>query len=392
MTFLHDYRLLDLAWFGPGPFCARVLGDLGLDVIKVTEVDGARRGAPMLFHEPATRTTDVSYRHANARSIQVNLKSDEGQEVFRRLLRTADALQEGFRPGVAERLGIGYAAAREARPDIVYASLSGYGQTGPYRDRAGHDLNYLSVAGIIEMNGRAGAPPAIPAAVLGDYAAGGMSAAVHILAALLRRERTGEGAYCDVSMTDAAFALNALVVDEYLATGLEPRRGETLTSGLWPWYAVYETSDGRYVSVAAIEPQFYRALCAVLGRDDLADAQWSIDQRETMREAFAAAFRSKTREEWVASFGGIDACFAPVNDTAEAASDPQLRSRGMVAKVDHPEHGDVRAVGSMLHFDGESPPVRNWITAPGQHTHEIVASLGYSAREIASLRAAGAIN
>lgn len=392
MAFLSGLRLIDMAWFGPGPFCARILGDLGFDVIKVTAVGEDARRAPMLFHEEPQRRADAGYRYANARSMQVNLKSDAGRDVFARLLATADAMQEGFRPGAAERLGVGYDRARELKSDIVYASLSGYGQTGPYRDRAGHDLNYLAVAGIIDMNGRAGGSPSIPAAVLGDYAAGGMSAAVHILGALLRRAQTGAGAYCDVSMTDAAFALNGLVVDEHLATGIEPRRGETLTSGFWPWYDVYETSDGRWISVAAIEPQFYRALCTALGRDDLHDSQWDAAARERTRADFAAAFRARTRDEWVAAFAGVDACFAPVNSTSDAVDDPQLRARGMITEVQHLAHGAVRALGSMLRFDGASPAPDRWISTPGEHTEEVLRELRYSPQEIDDLRAAGVIN
>lgn len=393
MTFLAGYRLLDLALFGPGPFCARILGDLGFDVIKITEVDGGRaRPVPALFHESSAKRMDVSYRQANARSMELNLKTDAGQEIFARLAQTADVMQEGFRPGVADRLGIGYERVREIRPDIVYASLSGYGQTGPYRDRPGHDLNYLSVAGIVGMNGRAGGPPAIPAAVLGDYAAGGMSAAVHILAALLRRAQAGAGAYCDVSMTDAAFALNALAVDEFLASGVEPRRGETLTSGLWPWYDVYETADRRYVSVATIEPQFYRALCTVLGRDDLSEAQWDTNARERTRSEFAAIFRSRTLDEWVAAFDGVDTCFAPVHTTEGAVDDPQLCARGMITEVEHPRYGNVRALGSMLRFDGAPPSPRNWITQPGEHTHAILLELGYDEADITRLHDAGGVN
>lgn len=392
MPFLSGLRLIDMAWFGPGPFCARILGDLGFDVIKVTAVGEPPRRAAMLFHDDAPPHPAASFREANARSMQLDLKSAAGLDVFARLLATADAMQEGFRPGAADRLGIGYNRAREIKPDIVYASLSGYGQTGPYRDRAGHDLNYLAVAGIIGMNGRAGGPPAIPAAVLGDYAAGGMSAAIHILGALLRRQQTGAGAHCDVSMTDAAFALNALVVDEHLATGIEPRRGETLTSGFWPWYDVYETADGAWVSVAAIEPQFYRALCTALGRDDLHGSQWSREGRERTRAEFAAIFRSRTRDEWVAAFAGVDACFAPVNSTADAVADAQIRDRGMIAETAHPGRGTVRAIGSMLRFDGASPAPARWISAPGEHTAEVLRELGYNSAEIDGLRAAGAIN
>lgn len=396
MTFLQGYRLLDLAWFGPGPFCARLLGDMGFDVIKIVEVSQAagRRGGkglsvPQIFHEA---TPDARFRGIrNARSIALDLKSAGGQSVFKRLASNADALQEGFRPGVADRLGIGYEAVRSIKPDIVYASATGYGQTGPYRDHAGHDVNYLAVAGFIGMNGRAGGSPAIPGTVVADYAAGGMSLAVHILASLLRRERTGQGAYCDVSMTDAAFEINHILVDTYLATGLDPRRGETLTSGFWPWYDVYETKDGEYISLGSVEPWLYEALCKAIGREDLLDQQWSLERREQTRREFQDLFRSKDRDHWVKLFADVDTCFAPVNSIAEATADPQILARRMIIEVDHPVFGRVQAPGSLLKLDGTQVTPRAWITEPGQHTAEVLEENGFSKSEIEALRASGAI-
>ena len=391
MSFLPPYRMLDMAWLGPGPFCAQILGDLGFDVIKITEVTpgrgrrGGRSVMPrMMFHEPTPHARRLGTR--NARSIALNLKTLEGQEVFHRLVRTADVIQEGFRPGVADRLDVGYQAVRQIKPDIVYVSITGYGQDGPYRDRVGHDLNYLSVAGFIDMNGRAGGPPAIPGTVVADFAAGGMSAALHILAALLRRERTGEGTYADVSMTDAAFAINSLPIQGYLDSGLEPRRGETFTSGFWPWYDVYETRDGKFVSVAAVEPWFYEQLCRSLGCEEFADKQWSLEHRETIRAEFARIFKSKTRQEWVEELGQADVCFAPVLSVAEAVQDPQMLARGMVSQVEHPIYGAVAVVGSMLRFSGFQFRVRNWNLEPGEHTEQLLTELGYTAAEIAELR------
>lgn len=396
MPFLKNYRLLDLAWFGPGPFCARLLGDLGFDVIKVVEVSagvgrrgGRRLEVPQIFHEPTPAAKFLGVR--NARSIALNLKSERGLMVFRRLAERADALQEGFRPGVADRLGIGYEAVRAIKPDIVYASITGYGQDGPYAQKPGHDLNYLSIAGFIDMNGRAGGPPAIPGTVIADYAAGGMSAAVHILAALLRRETTGQGAYCDISMTDAAFEINSILVDTYLASGLEPRRGETLTSGFWPWYDVYETKDGRFISLACVEPWFYEALCKAIGREDLLGRQWDLHRREQTRREFRDLFKSETRDHWSQVFANADVCFAPVNSIAEAVDDPQLRARGMVREVVHPLHGRSQALGSLLKLDRQQVEYRRWITEPGQHTVEVLLEAGFSQDEIDGLRATGDI-
>jgi crotonobetainyl-CoA:carnitine CoA-transferase CaiB-like acyl-CoA transferase len=248
------------------------------------------------------------------------------------------------------------------------------------------------VAGFIDLNGRAGGDPAIPGALVADCGAGGMSAAVHILAALLRRERTGAGAYCDVSATDAVFEINWMPISGYLASRLEPRRGETLTSGFWPWYDVYETKDGKYVSIATVEPWFYEALCKAIGREDLTDQQWSLERREHTRQEFRELFKSQTREHWLAVFEGVDTCFAPVNSIGETVDDPQMRARQMVTEVEHPVHGKVLTVGSMLKLDGGSVEARNWLTEPGQHTEEILKELGLSSREIVHLREARAVD
>lgn len=394
--FLKGLRLLDLCWLGPGPFTAQILGDMGFDVIRVTEVakGAGRRGGQdigtLLVTHNRAQLGQFLLGLRNSRAIAVDLKSGEGLEVFRRLVEKADAIQEGFRPGVADRLGIGYGAVRKIKPDIVYAAVSGYGQTGPYREAVGHDLNYVSVAGLIDLNGRADGEPAIPGALLGDFAAGGMSAAVHILGALLRRERTGQGAYCDVSITDAAFEINKMALGAFLASGEEPRRGEAFYSGMYPWYDVYETKDAKHVAVGAVEPWFYESLCRALGREDLLDQQWAVERREETRREFAATFKSRTRAEWVEVFAGVDACFTPVNSAGEAVRDPQMRAR-MIVEVDHPVQGRVETVGTMLKLDGEPLDVRTWNLWPTQHTDEILAEHGYSSGEIAELREQGAV-
>jgi crotonobetainyl-CoA:carnitine CoA-transferase CaiB-like acyl-CoA transferase len=395
--FSKGYRLLDMCWLGPGPFVSQLLGDLGFDVIRVTEVTkgAGRRGGQDIGTLLSTHNT-AQLGHfllgmRNTRSIAVDLKTSEGQQVFRRLLEKADALQEGFRPGVVERLGIAYEDVCKIKPDIVYASITGYGQTGPYRDSGGHDLNYGSVSGFIQLNARPESAPAIPGALIGDFAAGGMSAAVHILAALLRRGDTGKGAYCDVSITDALFQINSMAIGAYLLSGEEPRAGASFFSGMWPWYQVYQTRDGRHVSVGAVEPYFYANLCRALGREDLVDQQWSLERREQTREEFARIFKTRTRDEWVKHFEGVNACFTPVNSTGDAAEDPQMQAREMVVEVDHPVQGRIRTLGSMLKLDDTPLEIREWMLGPGQHTDEILDEHGFSAGEIAELRERGAV-
>jgi crotonobetainyl-CoA:carnitine CoA-transferase CaiB-like acyl-CoA transferase len=391
-VFLKGYRLLDMCWLGPGPFVSQLLGDLGFDVIRISEVakGAGRRGGEdigtLLSTHNFAQLGHFRLGMRNTRSIAVDLKTPEGQQVFRRLVEKTDAIQEGFRPGVVDRLGIAYDDVRKIKPDIVYASISGYGQTGPYRDSSGHDLNYGSVSGFIGMNARAGGAPAIPSALIGDFAAGGMSAAVHILAALLRRDDTGKGAHCDVSITDALFQINSMAIGSYLLSGQEPRPGESFFSGMWPWYDIYETKDGRYVSVGAVEPYFHANLCRALGREDLLNEQWSLERREQTREEFAEIFKSKTRDEWVELFEGVNACFTPVNSTGEAALDPQMQARDMVIEVEHPTEGKVRTLGSMLKLDDTPLDIREWMLGPGQNTDEILDEHGFSSREIADLR------
>jgi crotonobetainyl-CoA:carnitine CoA-transferase CaiB-like acyl-CoA transferase len=395
--FLDGYRLIDMCWLGPGPFVAQLLGDLGFDVIRVSEVakGAGRRGGKDIGTLLSTHNSDQlgAFRLGmrNTRSIALDLKSSDGQRVFRRLVEKADAMQEGFRPGVVDRLGIAYDDVRKIKPDIVYASITGYGQTGPMRESSGHDLNYGSVSGFIGMNARPQAAPAIPGALIGDFAAGGMSAALHILTALLRRGDTGMGAYCDVSITDALFQINSMAVGSYLLSGNEPRPGESFFSGMWPWYDIYETKDGKHVSLGAVEPYFYENLCRALGREDLTDQQWSFDRREQTRAEFAEIFKSKTRQQWVAQFEGVNACFTPVHSTGEAAEDPQMEARKMVVEVDHPIEGRVRTPGSMMKLDDTPFEIREWMLSPGQNTDEILDEHGFSNGEIADLREKGAV-
>ncbi|MBW2695649.1 MAG: CoA transferase [Deltaproteobacteria bacterium] len=395
--FLKGYRLIDMCWLGPGPFVSQLLGDLGFDVIRVSEVakGAGRRGGKdigtLLSTHNAAQLGAFRLGMRNTRGIAVDLKTPDGQRVFRRLVEKADALQEGFRPGVVERLGIAYDDVRKIKPDIVYASITGYGQTGPMRESGGHDLNYGSVSGFIRMNARRDAAPAIPGALIGDFAAGGMSAAIHILTALLRRGDTGKGAYCDVSITDALFHINSMTVGSYLLSGEEPRPGESFFSGMWPWYDVYETKDGQYVAVGAVEPYFYENLCRTLEREDLIDQQWSFERREQTRTEFGELFGSKTRDEWVALSEGVNACFTPVPSTGEAAEDPQMQARNMVVEVDHPVDGRVRIPGSMMKLDDAPLEIDRWTLSPGQYTDEILDEHDFSKGEIAELREKGAV-
>jgi len=384
---LEGIRIIDLTWLGPGNFCSITLGDLGADVIEVYEAHPERRGAPytMLFHpsRPGLR---------NCRTIGIDLKSPAGRDVLYDLVKTADVVMEGFRPGVIKRLGADYDTIKKINPRIVYASLTGYGQSGPYRDLVGHDINYIAMGGLLGMTGPAGGAPVIPGTVLADFAAGGMSAAIGILAALLSRERTGQGRFVDMSMLDAVVELNILEINPYLLSGAVPHRGEGMFSGKYPWYNVYETKDGKYISLGALEPWFFANLCQLLGCEGFIPHQFDEgEKKEEMFRYFHDTFLTKTRDEWFALLRQKDTCVAPVYDIDELESDPHLVARRMILELDHPTVGRMKQVGSMHKISDSPVEVRNWSTRFGQYTDEILRELGYDEARIRELREADAV-
>ena len=371
-----------MAWLGPGPFCATMLGDLGAEVIKIYEAHPERRGGPVMFlFDPA-----IQPGFRNCRTIGLNLKAEAGRSIFYDLAKSADVVMEGFRPGVVKRLGVDYDTIKEVNPRIVYASLTGYGQDGPYRDLVGHDINYISIGGLLGMTGPAGGAPVIPGVVIADFAAGGMSAAIGILAALMARERTGRGQFVDMSMTDAVVELTSIQISPYLHSGMVPERGKTMFTGHYPWYNVYETKDGGYISIGALEPWFYANLCELIGCQHFIEHQFAEgEKREEIFNYFRETFLTKTRDEWVALLRQRDTCVAPVYDIDEVESDPQLIARRMIIESDHPTLGRVKQVGSMHKLSDSPVEVRNWSTRFGQHTEEVLLELGYDKAHIRGL-------
>ena len=379
---LEGIKILDMAWLGPGPFCSFMLGDLGADIIKIFDANPAKRGGPvmMLFDSarPGLR---------NCRNMGLDLKSEEGKQIFKELVKTADVVMEGFRPGVVKRLGVDYDSVKEINQGIVYASLSGYGQDGPYRDMVGHDINYISYAGLLGLTGEAGGKPVIPGTVIGDFT-GGMSAAVGILAALVSRGKTGKGQYIDMSMTDAVVEMTSMHINPYIfGHGEVPRKGDTMFSGHHPWYSVYETKDGKYISLGALEPWFFANLCQLLGCEEFIPYEFDEgEKRDEMFKVFREKFLTKTRDEWVDILKQKDTCVAPVLDVDELENDPHLIARGMIVEVDNPTHGKIKTVGSMHKLSDSPFQVRNWSTEFGQHTDEIMREIGYDDDRIKKLR------
>lgn len=386
MLALGGIRILDMARLGPGPHCAQILGDLGADVIRVEEPGSGsgQRAGRML------RLPEESPIKRNSRSIALNLKSAEGIAVFRKLVETADVIVEGFRPGVVKRLGIDYESMRDVNPRVVYASLSGYGQDGPYARHVGHDINFQGLTGILDMTGHPAGPPVVPGIAIADNA-GGMNAALSILAALLARAQSGRGQHIDLSMLDALVTMMFYPLTHSIASGETLRRGHSFLTGLYPWYNVYQAADGKYLTVGAVEPWFYENLCRSLGCEEfIADQYAEGERREQVFAAFRRVFMSKGRDEWVAELMPADTCVAPVYSLDEVLRDPQIRHRQMI--VQSPD-GDERRdeVGVMVKLSETPGAVRRAPPRPGQQTREILDELGYTTQDVESLCLAGAI-
>jgi crotonobetainyl-CoA:carnitine CoA-transferase CaiB-like acyl-CoA transferase len=388
---LGEIRVLDMAWQGPGAFCATMLGDLGADVIKVYEARPERRGGPLQLMYP---DSPIFPGWRNCRAMGINLKSEKGREIFYELARTADVMTEGFRPGTTERLGADYHTMSEVNPRLVYCSLTGYGQTGPYRDLVGHDINYISIGGLLGTLKPPEGPPVIPRTVLADFAAGGMCAVIGILSALMARGQSGRGQYVDVSMTDAITELMMTVLFPALLGEVVSEKGETTATGEKPrpWYNVYETKDGKYISVGAVEPGFYANLCRLLGYEEFIDHQYSEgEKRDEIAKCFRDTFLTKTRDEWLQVLQQQDTCAAPVYAPHEVVSDPHLIERQMITELDHPTMGRAKQIGSMVKLSDWPLQARSWSRGFGQHTDEILGEMGYDAARIAELRDAEVI-
>jgi alpha-methylacyl-CoA racemase len=382
---LDGVRVLDLGSVGPAARASRILADYGASVTKVGAV--ARAGGVQIV--------PPFYAYSGNRGMTralFDLKSDDGREAFLTLAAASDVLIESFRPGVVDRLGIGFADVSGRNSRIVYCSTSGFGQTGPRSAWAGHDVNYLGTAGFLDCSGRrADGRPALPGATVADIAAGGMQAAMSIMAALLRRERSGTGEHLDVSIADGALAMMSLYVDEYLATGAEPGPGHYILTGRYACYDVYTCADGRFVAVGAIEPQFWRNLCAQLGLERYADAQTEDARQDEIRAAMAEVFATKPRDEWVAVLGPADTCVSPVNTVAEAVRDEQYAARGVIADAVDATEGAFRQAAPI--WAGTVVPDGPYEIRDGAVTDtvQLLEAAGFETRRIESLLHEGAI-
>lgn len=384
---LDGVTVLDLSRLLPGPYATQILRDMGAEVIKIEDPSV---GDQARYVDPYTDEGDsalFSSVNQGKKSVALDLKKDGGREAFLRLAEDSDVVFEQFRPGVAERLGVGYDDVRERNPDVVYCSLSGYGQSGPLRERVGHDLNYVGYAGLLYMNRRGpDDAPAVPGVPVADMAGGAFSA-LSILGALLQRELVGGGDYIDVSMTEAALSMGQAFTHHAFA-GRDPEPGETPLNGGFPWYDVYETADGGHVTLAALEPKFWREFCRAVDREDLQDYHMSQDEEELreLRGELEKLFREKTREEWEDELGDKDVMFGPVKAPGEALEDSQVEERGIVVDEGFPRVGlpFLTGGGTDRGRSGEPPEL-------GEHTEEVLRKQGYGDGELEELRDDGAI-
>jgi crotonobetainyl-CoA:carnitine CoA-transferase CaiB-like acyl-CoA transferase len=381
---LSGVRVLDLTRLLPGAFCSLLLADMGADVVKV-EQPGS--GDYMRWYPPLVNGQSALFNalNRNKRSITLNLKSEAGRDLFKQLVGRSDVVIEGNRPGVMDRLGLGWSTLRELNPRLVMCAITGYGQSGPWAQRAGHDLNYMALAGALSMNARRGEAPHALAVQVADIGGGGQGGALAILGALLEVARGEAGRYLDVSMTDGALTWMAVPLSQVLTQGEAIPPGMHRLTGRYACYGVYECADGRFMSVGALEPKFWQALCDALDRPDLIDQQYAEGpHQDHLRAELAAVFARRPRDEWTERLAGLDVCCEPVLDLDEVFGHPQIRARGLVHKLE---------TGAELAPQVPFEPGWRRLEPPGlgEHNAEVLREIGVENDRLDDLRAAGVL-
>ena len=398
---LAGITVLELTRVSPGSFCTMMLADMGADVLKIETPLALGLASGSGMSAPSEHQAAFSYENRNKRSLGVNLKAPQGQTILQQLVAQADVLVEGFRPGVMQRLNADYTTLSRINPRLVYCSLSGFGQVGPYRDLPAHDLNYLAISGVLNLIGAVDRPPAIPLNIIADYGGAAMHGVVGILLALYARHRTGRGQHVDVAYLDATISLLAAtpLMANAFADGVLPQRGHGPYTGLYAFYTTYETQDGRRLSVGCSEPWLWANLCTALGRPDLARYYRRIEhltrapnlEEAGVREQLQAMFLQRTRDAWLAYLTDKNVCIGPVNTPAEVFADPQVQHRQML--LEHRTFtGDVvRQVGIALKLSDTPGSVRHLGPRLGQHTDEVLSALGYDEAEKQRLHEQGIV-
>lgn len=387
---LDGVRVFDLSSLLPGSLCSQMLADLGADVLKIENPrwpDAFRKMPPVV-------KTLGSYFHIvnrNKRAMTLDLQAPAGRDVFLKMLPKADVLIDSFRPGGMERIGLGYDALKEIHVRLIHCSLTGFGQDGHYRDRPSHDINLLGLSGILDLLGEKDGSPISPGVQFAG-AGGSLNAVIGILAALLRRERTGRGEHIDAALLDGLTPFLGLVMSTYLTTGILPKRGETLVGGGYAFYHVYQTGDGKYLALGCLEEKFWQGFCRAIGREDFIPAQFATGlQQETLIAEVKRIMRQKTRQEWMDLLAQYETCVTPVNTLEEALQDPHIRQRGAWFRAHHPVDGEIGQQGFPLKFSEGRPGWRTHPPSFGEHTREILREMDYDDAAIDDLAGSGII-
>jgi crotonobetainyl-CoA:carnitine CoA-transferase CaiB-like acyl-CoA transferase len=375
---LEGIRVIDLTRLLPGPYCSLLLADYGADVIKVED---PKSGDYARWYEPKVNDDQSAMfisLNRNKRSITLDLKAEKDKETFVSLIKTADVLIESFRPGVMDRLGLGFEELKVHNPKLIYCAITGYGQSGPYANEAGHDLNFLSYSGLLHLQGAANEKPLIPSVQIGDIGGGALMAAVGILLAIIDAKKTNRGQFVDISMLDGALSWMHTILPNYWTSGELPNRGELTLNGGKACYEIYRTKDDRYLSVGALEYKFWKNFCKVIGKEELIDQlDAPLEQQRLIKQEVQAAIQEKTLTEWLELFEGIDACVSPVLTPEELADHPQIKHRQMIEDITHPEVGVIKQIGNPIKLSNSTVRTRRHAPGLGEHTMEILKELGY---------------
>ena len=388
---LDGIKILDLSRYLPGPFATQFLADFGAEVIKIEEPGGELgRALPPFAGGMGTRFASVN---RNKKSITLDLKKDEARKIFMKLVETADVVVDQFRPGVMDKLGLGYESLKKINKGIIYCSITGYGLSGPWMKAAGHDVNYLNISGVSGLTaGRDGAP-VMSSVQIADVAGGSLYAVIGILLALFARTRTGEGQLCDIAMMDGALSLLSYTIGEWSGSRRCPVPGREFLTGGFAMYNVYRCSDGRHVSLGAIEQKFWKGFCEGIGKENYIPLQYSIEDQEELIREISRIMLTRSRDEWVEHFRNKDICFTPVLDLDEVSEHEQVQARGMMLKVINfmGSGADISVAGNPVKLSETPCEIRLQFPRTGEDTESVLLEAGYSEEEIESFKESGVV-
>jgi crotonobetainyl-CoA:carnitine CoA-transferase CaiB-like acyl-CoA transferase len=401
MLALEGIKVLDLSNYVPGALCTMILADFGAEVIKVEPAKAFPMGDMGYSPGGKDKEREAAFfaLNRNKKCIGLNLRSDEGRRIFHRMAKEADVVIEGYRPGVVERLGVDYKTIQGINPRIIYCSLSGYGQDGPYRLFSGHDINYISLAGVLGLIGPKEGPPSIPLNIIADFAGVSLYGTIGILLAVEARNKTGKGQYIDHTYMEGALHLITWFTHRFFMDGTVMKPGVSWAQGAYPHYGVYKTKDGKWLSIGCLEPHFWDNLCKAIGKEEYMPHKWTMEMTfqgpepkfDEIRVGLEKVFLTKARDEWFDLLAANDVPVGKVNSLDETFQDPQILHRKMVIELDHPKLGKVKQVGILPKLSETPGQVRRFAPVHGEHTDEVLSSLGFNAEEIGKLRKEGTV-